>query len=247
MSSISDVTILVTSFLRPAYLATCMAGISKNLPECSLVVADDSDIEVPKPFGAPLWKFVSLPFDSGLAAKRNAAVREIRTPYTLLGCDDFDFSPPAVRFGIMRLAYYLDTQDDIVLAGGRVDNRPYEGILEYVPGHYIKEYRLDVSRLNYGDAATCDLTVNYFLARTDVLRKFPWPDAMKIGGEHVCLFLDLKMARKKVVFVKGVNINTQSFDPEKQDPRYAEYRARARDLGHRLMMARYNIREYRGF
>lgn len=262
MSTLADVSILVTSFLRLGYLRDCLATIQSHLPECPVVIVDDSEeshvgMEIstsPKPFitkstglaPSSTWWMVRLPFDSGLSAKRNAGVRVVTTPYTLLAADDFDFSTPGCREGILDMLAVID--DDINtrwdLVGGRVNGAPYEGLLEYVPGSHIKETRLE--NLNGLDFVECDLTVNYFLARTKVLRQFPWPEEMKIGGEHVCLFLDLKLAGKKVAWVKGVNINTFPHETSKIDPRYPEFRARARTLGHPLMMKRYGIKEYIG-
>jgi hypothetical protein len=41
VSTLHDVTILITSFLRPGYLRDCLAGIRRNLPECKVIVVDD--------------------------------------------------------------------------------------------------------------------------------------------------------------------------------------------------------------
>jgi hypothetical protein len=139
----------------------------------------------------------------------------------------------------------LDENPDVVVAGGRVDNRPYEGFLEYVPGQYIREIRLDTKFPV--PFIPVDLTINYFLGRTEVMKEFPWPEEMRIGGEHVCFFLDLKQARRTVVWVPGVNISTLHLGQEAQDPRYDGYRRRAISLGHPLMKKRYDIKEYVGF
>ena len=242
MSSLADTTILITSFLRPGCLAQCIAGIAANLPECDCLVVDDGDLDGEHFFRLRPGRFISLPFDSGLPAKRNAGVNAATTNYVLLGCDDFVFDAKA-RLGVEFMIEELDLNPDLDLVGGRVDGRPYEGFLEYVPGEYIKETRLEA--VDYFHE--CDLTVNYFLARTEVLKNFPWPEEMKIGGEHVCFFLDLKLAGRRVAWLKGANINTQPYDPSKQDPRYPEFRARARTLGHPLMKKRYGIKHYIGF
>jgi len=255
MSDLGDVTILVTSFLRPGYLDRCVHGICENLPECKLIIVDDSkSTDKPeKGFGVidsfeyHRWdQFIFLPFDSGLSAKRNAGVRSCQTKYLLLGCDDFDFSTKEARNGITKFVSMADTCRDFDVFGGRVDDNPYEGFLEYKPGEYIKETRLDWRILD-GQGAVCDLTVNYFLARTEVMKQFPWPEEMKIGGEHVCFFLDLKLAGREVCWVKGVNITTLKLGPEAMDPRYPEFRARAKTLGHPLMLKRYGVKEYIGF
>lgn len=249
---LSDVTICITTFLRPGYMFKCCEGVTANLPECKLqIVADDCGWGV---------AHIVLPFDSGLSAKRNAGVRACQTKYWLCGCDDFDFSTKEARMGIEKLTRILDDNPDIDVAGGRVDGREYEGFLEYIPGDCIREHSLSVHPpdlqgksvevvITREEYFVVDLTVNYFLARTDVLKQFPWPEEMRIGGEHVCLFLDLKHAGKKVVWVPGVNVNTLQLGngPDVQDSRYNSFRRRAINLGHPLMKKRYNITRYIGF
>jgi hypothetical protein len=216
-----------------------------NLPECKLqIVADDHHIIK---CGSEVANIV-LPFDSGLAAKRNAGVEVCQTKYWLCGCDDFDFSTKEAREGVERMVKVLDENLNVDVAGGRVDGRAYEGWLEYIPGDCIREHPMKGIPPE-GYCVGVDLTVNYFLARTEVLKQFPWPEEMKIGGEHVCFFLDLKLAGKKVVWVPGVNVNTLHLGtgPDVQDPRYGGFRRRAVNLGHPLMKKRYNITRYIGF
>jgi hypothetical protein len=247
MSTLADVTILVTSFLRPGYLFHCLQGIRDNLPECTVITVDDSgDTILDFPSGNGRDLLVRMQFDSGLSAKRNTGVRICHTKYLLLGCDDFDFSTKKARDGIQMFVDMADAFPQFDVFGGRVDDKPYEGFLEYKAGEYIKETRLDWEII-FGQGAICDLTVNYFLGRTEVMKQFPWPEEMKIGGEHVCFFLDLKLAGRKVCWVRGANITTLKLGPEAQHPDYAKYRARAKTLGHPLMLKRYNIKEYIGF
>ena len=93
-----------------------------------------------------------------------------------------------------------------------------------------------------------DLAVNFFLARTEVLREVPWDETIRpIGGEHADWFLDLKAAKKTVAFLPFANINTQPYDPAKQDLRYKEFRRRALTTGHALMKQKRNIKQYISF
>lgn len=239
--SLQDITILITSFLRPGYLAECLKRVKANLPECRVVVVDDSfnDRWIEASNGVVT---MHLPFDSGLPAKRNLGVKLCQTKYMLLGCDDFDFSTKEARDGIERMAIILDTFPEVDVAAGRVHNQPYEGFLTLQPGEYVREHRLvpEGNELFY----TVDLTVNYFLARTD--RIVPWDARMKIGGEHFDWFWQMKLAGRRTVWVPGVNIET--FDvPNGADPRYGEFRARAVNLGHRIMLEKYGIKTYKGF
>ena len=233
--SLEEVSILVTTFLRDGYLIPCLELLRMYMPDAKVIVVDDG---MPSLIKDGFCNY--MPFDSGLSAKRNKGVRIARTKYVLLGSDDFDFGGLETRAGIEKLVKVLEENPDIDVAGGRVNGAHYEAMLEYKKGEYIREHGAAL----YGIRPTpVDLTVNYFLARTDVLRQFPWPEECRIGGEHVCFFLDLKLAGRKVVFVPGVNINTFQVR-NGADPRYAAFRARAATLGHPLMKKRYGILDY---
>lgn len=235
---LSDVTICVTSFLRPGYLKKCLGGLRANLPECPVEVVDDSGT-CPGD-----WSGVtaSLPFDSGLSAKRNLGVTVTKTKYWLCGCDDFDFSTREAREGIEKMVKVLDEHPAIDVAGGRVDGNPYEGYLEWKPGEFIREHRAKIHP--QAVYVKVDLTVNYFVARTD--RIVPWDERMKIGGEHGDWFLEMRAQGRQVVYVPGVNIATFHVDGG-TDPRYGQFRARAVNLGHRIFKEKRNIRDYISF
>jgi hypothetical protein len=243
---LSDTAIAITSLWRHGYLSACLAGIAKNLPEVSVIVADDSDTDICSNIAGS--DCIKMEFDSGLSAKRNAIVKACTKPMILLACDDVDFSTSQARQGVEKLVEVLDRYPEIDVAGGRVNNKCYEGFLEY-SSDFIREHLLNSYDCCTENFVSVDITVNYFLARTEILRRFPWPKEMKIGGEHVCLFLDLKLAGRKVVWVPGVNIDTLHLGTgsDVQDPRYREFRKRAIDLGHPLMKKRYNISSYIGF
>jgi hypothetical protein len=240
MSSLADVTIGVTSFLRPGYLIQCIEGIRKGIPECQIIVADDSDI----PIDTLGVECIHLPFDSGLPAKRNASVQACATKYWLCGCDDFDHSTTEARAGLEKMIKVLDENPDISVAGGRVHNHAYEGFLTYEPGSHIKETRLV---LDGSEFQQVELTVNYFLARVADIKDIPWDERMKIGGEHGDWFLELKLQGKKVVWVKDVNINTLPDNYRLVDPRYGSYRGRAVNLGHAVFLRKRRIIRYLGF
>jgi hypothetical protein len=176
----------------------------------------------------------------------------VHTPYTLIGSDDFDFSTSEARRGIVAMGVVLKYGHTVHIVGGRCNERPYEGFLEYVPGEYIKEHRLDeTSPYSFclpHPVWRVDIIANYFLAHTQVLRDVPWDEKIRpIGGEHVDFFLDLRAAGKIVSYLPGVNINTQPYDASKQDSCYKAYRQRALTTGHELMKKKRNIKQYISF
>jgi glycosyltransferase involved in cell wall biosynthesis len=235
---LSEVTIVIPTFHRRGYLRDCLRMIEENLPECEVVVVSDDGV-IPQTENE-----IYLPYDSGLTAKRNAGVRAVHTKYTLIASDDFDFSSPDAREGVIEMEFVLKRNLDIDVVAGRVNNKPYEGYLDYVLGEYIKEHRL---RPVHDSPIQVDIAANYFLARTQVLRDVPWDEAIgPIGGEHVDWFLDIKAAYKKVVFLPSANVNTFPYDAKKQHPAYREFRARCWQ-GHEQMMKKRNIKKYYSF
>jgi glycosyltransferase involved in cell wall biosynthesis len=132
---LSDIAIAITSLWRPEYLRRCLYGIYKNLPEVEVIVADDSDTDLCANIAG--LNCIRLDHDAGLSAKRNAIVAACQKPLILLACDDFDFSTPEARDGVIRMAKILRSSEinighEIDLVAGRVNNKIYEGYLEYV-------------------------------------------------------------------------------------------------------------------
>ena len=234
-ADLSDVTIGVTSFLRPNHLQQAVEGVRKNFPECKLAVADDSG----DTYHAVTDTSIYLPFDSGLCKKRNALIAETDTKYFLLGSDDFVFDQSA-RFYVDTMLMILKINQDVDVVGGRVNNKPYEGFLEYRQGQFVRETRLltKPNQMWYD----VDITANYFLARTESI--VPWQDELKIGGEHALWFLRMKQAGRRIVWATDVNINTAT--GLEQDPRYIGFRRRAIE-GHRRMKEILGIEHYIDF
>lgn len=246
---LSNISILITTFLRDEYLFECIRRISRMMPNIQMVVVDDGYPSEEKTawrlaFREGGHEWATLPFDSGLPAKRNLGAKLCKTKYLLMGCDDFDFGNIDAVLGIQKLRSILDLNPDIDVASGRHCNNPYEGFLEYVPGSHIKETWLKPDGKH--DFYQVDLTVNYFMARTEMVREVPWDERMKIGGEHGDWFLELKQRGKKVVWVPGVNISEFQV-PNGMHPDYGKYRGRAVQLGHRIFLEKRNIKVYRGF
>ncbi|VVB52770.1 Uncharacterised protein [uncultured archaeon] len=233
----SDVTIGVTAFLRYPRLVQALKGIAHFFPECQSIVASDGNENIPSHKGTS----IHMVFDSGLCAKRNAIVGCTKTKYLLMCSDDYEFA--SARSGVEKMKAVLDRHAALDVAGGRVNGRLYEGFLDYHPGSHIREIRL---RENYNynvEFYRCDITANYFLARTN--RLLPWPEELKIGGEHAYWFLKMKQAGALTCYVPDANIDTQQH-AETPDPAYVAYRRRAYE-GHRRMKEMLDIKTYVDF
>ena len=246
---LSDVTIAITAGSRPGCLEHAVAGICQHLPECKTVVANDDGYKSERLINNVIWK--ELPPDTFLTRKRNEAVKLVDTKYTLMASDDFDFTTDT-RAALIRMAEILDLVYAADVIGGTYNDRRYEGDLTVKEGQYIKERRLSSQQLPYRlkpcPLWNVDLVANWFLARTSVLREHPWDENIgPIGGEHADWFLDLKAAKRLVVWTPGLNMYEQPRNREMEAPGYRAMRARAFETGHKLMLAKRGVKKYFGF
>jgi hypothetical protein len=253
--SLNDVSIILTAGSRPGYLRQALLGLTRNLPECKVIVVNDDRHRPMTPSGYPLYSQViwkEMPSDTWLTKKRNAGVQLVDTKYTLLGCDDFKFDID-IRRVVIRMMDILDAYRLPDVIAGTFNNRPYEGYLNIVPGQYIKEIPLDVTRdepLVKSQACTLwkvDIAVNFFLARTHVMKAVPWDEAIgPIGGEHADWYIDMKNAGKVIVWTPGLGIEEQEKDPQMEDADYGFKRRRVWD-GHAMMLKKRGVKKYYGF
>lgn len=250
---LSDVCILIKTFLRDGLLDRCIRGISKELPEAKMVIVDDGYESRYKIMQYAQMRLIGhtciwMPFDSGFGAKSNEALKYCDRKYVLIASDDFNFSPPEVRQGIEKLVAVLDQVPGMTVASGRVNNRPYEALLTEEDG-VIRE---TAGTRNPGKTPSgqlyfpCDLTVNYSLIRREALGpgQVTWDDEVKIGGgEHGSFFVDMKRMHRRVCFVPEVSIQEQPFNPLRVNRDYPKFRARAREIA-RPCFAKRGIKEY---
>lgn len=237
---LSNVTIVIKTFLRDGFLIKCVNGILRQMPEVKIVIVDDGPADSSPISRDKLLLYEKLrsqghvvhlmPYDSGFGAKSNAALTFCDRPYVLIGSDDFEFGEPGVREGIERMAVVLANVSEMGIASGRVNNRSYEKMLEIGEG-WVKErdgYYVGGKALNVG-YQVCDLTVNYSLIRKEVFEKVRWDDDVKIGGgEHGAFFVDVKRAGWKVCVVAGAFIREMAGHIPGNHRDYLDMRARAR-------------------
>ena len=234
---LSDVSVLIKTFLRDGYMKVCVAGILKNLPEAKIIIVDDGDdskekIRLYSKLRAMGHVCIWLPKDSGFGAKANAALPHLDRKYLLIGSDDFNFEGPQVRSGIERMKTVLDVDAKVGVASGRVNNQSYEYLLD-ISGDCVKA-RQGVQGGNSAQGVSyhyTDLTVNYSLVRKEVFDGgVCWDSDVKIGGgEHGAFYIDVKKAGWKVAVVSGASIQELPDNPSWKHRDYDALRRRARN------------------
>lgn len=245
---LSRVDILIKTFYRDGYLKNTVEAVLKHLPNARMIIVDDGPYRKEKnAMYTELRKsghiVECMALDSGFSAKSNRGIRLATREFLLIAADDFDFTGTPLglspRTGIMRMIDVLDDDAYVDIASGRVKNDPYEGWLIDLGGGTWMETAIDYQHPRQTRRGTkyhrCHLTVNYSLIRTSKLGwgtgRVNWGNNEDIkigGGEHGAFFIQALRAGLGVAYVEDVSINEQPFDRNLMDPRYPEFRGRAR-------------------
>lgn len=232
------VTAVLISFLRPGYTEACVRSLADTYPGINIIVAENAEYnkdtaEICRQYNA---KYVVLPYDSGVCVARNRLVQLVETEYVLVGDDDFFYTPEA---RVDEMAAFLDGHPEFDTIGGRVKQdgviRNYQGYIHERPRSiHLEPLDLETGFL-FDDKTTllykkADLTFNYFLARTEKVKKTPWDENIKVAYEHLTWFIDFKKDGGKVAFSPDPVVihKPQHIDP-KQESEYPAFRNRRCD------------------
>lgn len=232
---IERTTFIVKTLERPACLNALLDSIERYYPGRRVLVLDDGPSAAEQErVGHPrldisyLLPGIYMPedyVDIGLAAGRNILLDMVATEYFLLLDDDFVFTDET---HIETLLAWLES-GVADIAGGATRMR---GILQHWQGWLSAEPpTLKLAHMRTGRApAMLDIVQNFFVGRTEQIRKIRWDDNFKIAGEHVDFFLRCKAEGVRVVYVPTVVIDHD----RKVSGKYNGYRARG--VHYRQMM-----------
>ncbi|MEO5746853.1 MAG: glycosyltransferase [Ornithinibacter sp.] len=153
-----------------------MVSTLRRVFDGPIVVSDDSSS--PRAFADPGVVVIELPFDSGVATGRNAALARVESEFVMSVDDDFVFTPDV---DLNRVVDYLRRNPEVDLVGGRVINLPLWQATDYSKAGLFA-YRGEPVR----PAGTVidGLQVLYkvpqfFIARTERLRLVRWDEKLK--------------------------------------------------------------------
>ncbi len=172
--SLDDVTAVIKTFERPLILKRLIRSIRRFYPQFKIVVADDSR----KPATIPGIETVTLPFDSGVSAGRNAALKVVRTKYVLMLDDDFVFFRNTVLAPALEL---MERYPEVDILGGKVINLPFYTSTDYreaelFPTH-AEPLRTPGSRI--GAAEVMEKVANFYIGRTVSICQIGWDEQLK--------------------------------------------------------------------
>jgi len=213
--SLADITIIVSSFLRFDCLRRFLTSVRYYYPGLPVIVAEQSgktasgnaDAEFCRAMPGVTW--LDLPYDCGLSAARNAAVRAAKTGLVFVADDDEVFSEETRLESLLDV---LNSEPEIGLVAGliRQGSRGHKGD---TAGGWQADLSLNEGVLAASPLASpwqqtpagtwyrrTDRYINVFLASRQLLLDHPWSEKHKISGEHLDHVLRLKTAGVKVAY-----------------------------------------------
>jgi GT2 family glycosyltransferase len=191
-------TAIINNFIRKPYTKKCVESLREHYPWVEIIIgnSDKPDKELEEFAKRHNCTYLELPFDCGITAARNLMLKKVKTPYILVGDDDFAYTKESNLENMVKL---MDVAD---LCGGRVregDIKNYQAHMEFKDESLIYT---PLELKNYDEYEgirykPCDLTFNFFVAKRTIPK---WDDKIKIAYEHSDYFLTLKEKGYKVVF-----------------------------------------------
>lgn len=242
-----DLTAIIKTFLRDDYFFNCYDSLKGHYPDIKVLVADSGeDTEEKTSFiKKNKIKYYKLPYDSGICVGRNFLVKKVKTKYVLIGDDDFQYDNGSK---LQEMINFLEANPEYDLIGGRIfENnqvRNYQGNMEIV-GRTLKYTKLELDNFKICPTSQikykpCDLTFNFFIARTEALKSTLWEEKIKVRYEHSTFFLDFKEKGYKVVFTPDSIVTHKPIIEKRYNiQEYYKYRARVEDK--QIFYDRFNI------
>ncbi len=185
------ITAVINNFLRPEKFTRCRQTLNVYFPHIQVIEVSDEN----------------------LSRARNEGLAKVTTPYVLFGDDDFVYTR---RTNLGALLTLMEIAD---IAGGKVADLTYTGNFRPV-GRMMNYESITHDYSSYKDVyyQRADFIPNFFLAKTDVVRKIGWDEQLRIDYEHIDFFLMALKAGVEVVFSPDVLV-----EHPKNVPDSAEY------------------------
>ena len=238
LDSLTDVSILIKTLERPQQLINQLYSIRKYKFKGAIIIADDSkhscEKEVLQLFPDLNITYINLPFDTGTAEGRNIMLKQTKTPLFVLCDDDFIFEP-RTRLPLLR---EMLVDNNLDLLGGvfrqynlksrkeRLKFDVSKWFLKFnilIPSTSIFEYSANfdldgkvcrMKKMNYQDPFTlCDMTHNFFIARTEKVAAFGGWNPLLKGGEHQNFFIRAKLNGLKVATTRLCGVVHDRWSP----------------------------------
>jgi glycosyltransferase involved in cell wall biosynthesis len=239
LDSLKDVSILIKTLERPEQLINQLYSIQKYKFNGPIIIGDDSKVPYKEKVVSLFPKlditYVTMPFDTGTAEGRNIMLQYTKTPLFVLCDDDFIFEP-RTRLPLMRKMllennldllggvfrqYYLKSRKEKLkfTISNWIFKKfnilvPSTGIFEYSANFELEGKSCVMKKMEYKDPFTlCDMTHNFFIARTVKVTAFKGWNPLLKGGEHQNFFIRAKLNGLKVATTRQCGVVHDRWSP----------------------------------
>lgn len=217
-----NLTAIIKMFLRDEYTFNCIRSLKTFYPDIKILVADDgyhSEEKDRKMTELGVDKYIKMPFNSGLTKGRNLLTKLVETDYVLIGDDDFTYTKDTDLEKMLKLTYVADLVGGVVRVGDSI--RHYEGFINRSEDGkgliYTALEQDNFSEYQGIKYKPCELTFNFFVAKTEIFNRVSWDENIRISYEHSDFFLTCKENGVKVVYTPDSIVNHRSEDIEISD------------------------------
>jgi glycosyltransferase involved in cell wall biosynthesis len=131
------------------------------------------------------------PYDCGLSACRNIAVKMVTEPYIILHDDD-----QQIRYEVGPQIALLERCPNVGIVGGQMLNHVSGTMQTYSFRMNIQNKVLYYTKVEHG---YCDVVLNFLVARTELFKDIQWDTILKLN-EHTDFFLRLKQTKWDVYY-----------------------------------------------
>jgi len=246
-NELSNVAILITTFLRDNSLYQCINSIRKYYPDIAIFIGDNGNpnkekIEFCRKNHCKLFK---LPFDSGVSKVRNESIKLMPKKYThIVICEDDITFTEGTKLG--KWKKFLDENKNIGIIGGllkinEIKEQHYEANIRIENDiYYIEKIEYPYWR-KFGEMKyfLCDLILNVFMMKRVVWDDCKWDNQFKTTFEHSNFFLQIKYNTPwKVAYTPDVWMYHRK--DMKLDTDYIKYRKRS--AGKALFGKKWNVK-----
>nr|XP_055050499.1 beta-1,4 N-acetylgalactosaminyltransferase 2-like isoform X4 [Misgurnus anguillicaudatus]XP_055050500.1 beta-1,4 N-acetylgalactosaminyltransferase 2-like isoform X4 [Misgurnus anguillicaudatus]XP_055050501.1 beta-1,4 N-acetylgalactosaminyltransferase 2-like isoform X4 [Misgurnus anguillicaudatus] len=210
----SQVTITTKTFLRYNKLKVLIKSIRKVYQKIKIIIADDNPN--PENLSDDNIEQYIMPPAQGWFAGRNLAVSQVTTKYFLWVDDDFEFLDET---RIESFVEIMEANPELDVVGGAVSGEQYYFSLEYIEddeGGCLRRFqgRHHKPLPGFDGCFFVDVVVNFFLARTDAVRRVGFDPFLKRVG-HTEFFID-GLGKLLVASCKDLSIGHQIHEPHEE-------------------------------
>ncbi|KAK7175133.1 hypothetical protein R3I93_002128 [Phoxinus phoxinus] len=236
----SQVTITTKTFLRYEELNVLINSIRQLYPNIKIIVADDS-LTPEKVTGNNVEHYI-MPPAQGWFAGRNLAVSQVTTKYFLWVDDDYIFNN---NTRIESFVEIMEKVPELDVVGGAVGKNQFFFRLQYEEGEEeeggcLRRFhrKSHQSVPGFKGCFFVDGVVNYFLARTDAVRRVGFDPFLKRVA-HTEFFLD-GLGDLLIASCKGLSVGHQK---KRKQSKYRQFRFPGRNDG-KMKLAHHYFKNY---